>query len=184
MAPAPVANMTQDATEIVFHLRPIQSTYEKQPSRYDITIFAHHEERWTECFHTDTLQVNYKAPSATQVDGGQESRLENTRVQQLAKEANMSCTKGIDIQAFYEYCADHRIRYGDAFQLLRDIAWDGNRTSVARIDMGAIQRRQQLLNSHAHPTVLDAAFHLMVAQLSKGLTKHIPTLVPHRITNT
>lgn len=184
LAPATVANTTQDATEIVLHLRPIQSTYEKQPSRYEIAIFAHHEERWTECFHTDTLQVKYQATSATQVDGGQESRFENSRIRQLAEEAVMSCTKDIDTQEFYEYCADHGIRYGDAFQLLRRIAWDGNRTSVAQIDMGSIQKRYQLLNSHAHPTVLDAAFHLMVAQLSKGLTKHIPTLVPHRITNT
>lgn len=184
LAPLPVAKTTQDATEVVLHLRPIQNAYEKQPSKYEIAIFAHREERWTQCFYTDTLQVQYRATSATQVDGGRESWFENMRIQQLAKEAITSCTKGIDTQAFYEYCADHGIRYGDSFQLLRDIAWDGNRTSVARIDVGAVRHRCQLLNSHAHPTVLDAAFHLMVAQLSKGLSMPIPTLVPQRITNT
>lgn len=178
LAPITVGVTPQDATEVMLHLKPIQSTYQKRPSRYEISIFAHREDRWKQCFHTDTLAVQYNTTATTQVDGGQEDHWERARIQKVANQAITSCTKALDSRGFYGYCEEHGLQYGEAFQLLQDIAWDGDRTSIARIDMEAMQERYASAGSPAHPTVLDAAFHLMVAQLSKGLVEHIPTLVP------
>lgn len=182
LAPITVGMTAQDATEVMLHLEPIQSTYEKRPSRYEISIFAHREDRWKQCFYTDTLAVQYKTTATTQVDGGQEDRWERARIQEVADRAITSCTKKLDSRGFYGYCKEHGLQYGEAFQLLQDIAWDGDRASIARIDLEAMQERFASAGSPAHPTVLDAAFHLMVAQLSKGLIEHIPTLVPQRFT--
>lgn len=183
LAPITVGMTAQDATEVMLHLKPIQSTYEKRPSRYEISIFAHSEDRWKQCFYTDTIAVQYSATATTQVDGGQEDHWERARVQKVANRAIKSCTKKLDSRGFYGYCEEHGLQYGEAFQLLQNIAWDGDRTSIARIDIEAMQKRYPSAGSPAHPTVLDAAFHLMVAQLSKGLVEHIPTLVPQRFTN-
>lgn len=178
LAPIPVGNTAQNATETVLHLRRVQFATEKETNWHEVTIFVHRDDRWTECFRAN-VQVQYQeAETGGQVDGGRENRIEAERVRQLVEQATMECAAEIDTRAFYDFCEEHGIRYGETFRRLQSISWDGVRTSAAHIDLTHDKR---VGDSPVHPAVLDAAVHLVIAQVSKGLDEHIPTLVPQRL---
>ncbi|KAJ4402716.1 hypothetical protein N0V82_010748 [Gnomoniopsis sp. IMI 355080] len=182
LTPINVGSALQDATEVNLHLRPTQGTYEKQMSSYEISIFTYSEDRWRECFRAD-VQVQYIDKVTSQVDGGNEARLEHDQISRLARRAAESCTHQITTASFYDYCAEHGIEYGNSFRLLTEIAWDGQYTSHARIDLTSARKHWQSVNSPSHPGVFDAAIHLVMAQISQGLAEPIPTLVPQRLSN-
>lgn len=182
LAPIPVGNSMLDATEATLHLRPVQSTYEKQSSKYEVSIFTYHENRWRECFRSD-IQIQYESKTVTQVDGGQEDVLELARIFDLARQRSQACTDTVAKKAFYDFCGEHGIEYGECFQLLDEIAWDGVSNSTAVLNLDKPKQRWQPVNSPSHPTVLDAAIHLVLTQVSKGLSEHIPTLVPGSVSN-
>ncbi|GAB1315319.1 hypothetical protein MFIFM68171_05529 [Madurella fahalii] len=178
LAPVPVGKTAQNATETVLHLQRVEFATEKETSWHEITIFAHRDDRWTECFRAQ-VQVQYEeAETACEVDGGRENRIEAQRVYRLVERAMGKCGTELDTRAFYDFCEEHGIRYGESFRRLHSISWDRASTSVAHIDLRGEKR---VGDSPVHPAVLDAAVHLVIAQVSKGLDDHIPTLVPQRL---
>ena len=46
-----------------------------------------------------------------------------------------TCDRPVDTQVFYHNAGDHGLRYGDWFQLLEGLHWDGQKTAVAQIDV-------------------------------------------------
>lgn len=182
LAPITVGKTAQTATETVLHLSPIQNTYEKDQTCYEISIFTYRDERWTQCFRTD-VQVQHEEADKSQVDGGLENQLWQEQFQQRFQEATESCNETVDRSAFYRFCEKHGIHYGETFQLLRDIEWDGNKMSTARIDLTAFKKQHEMIESPAHPAILDAGIHLLLVQVSKGLGEDSATVVPQRIAN-
>ncbi|RYP64365.1 hypothetical protein DL771_008810 [Monosporascus sp. 5C6A] len=178
--PIPVAEEAQAATETCLHLRPVRESTQRESGWSEIAIFAFHDDRWTECFQA-LVQVQYKEEAKTQVDGGRERQLERGRIQGLYERASGSCTNAIDSVAFYEFLRDRGLAYGPTFQLLQDMHWDGEGVSTARIAMSPSVH--QAGDSPVHPAVLDAAVHLIMAQVSKGMSGPTPTLVPQKLTN-
>ncbi|RYP49220.1 hypothetical protein DL768_005037 [Monosporascus sp. mg162] len=178
--PVPVAEEAQAATETCLYLRPVRQSTQKELRWSEIAIFAFHDDRWTECFQA-LVQVQYKQEAKTEVDGGRERQLDRERIQGLYERASGSCTNAIDPVAFYEFLRDRGLAYGPTFQLLRDMRWDGEGVSTARIDMSP--SLHQAGDSPVHPAVLDAAVHLIMAQVSKGMSGPTPTLVPQKLTN-
>ncbi|THV54000.1 hypothetical protein BGAL_0037g00440 [Botrytis galanthina] len=182
LAPITVGKTVQTATETVLHLHPIQNTYEKEKICYEVNIFTYRAERWTQCFRTD-VQVQHEEANKTQVDGGLENQLWQEQFQQRFREAAESCNETVDRSAFYRYCDEHGIHYGETFQLLQDIEWDGSQKSTARIDLTAFKKQHEMIESPVHPAVLDAGIHLLLVQISKGLGDDGATFVPQRIAN-
>lgn len=191
LAPIRVGDTIQDAVETEVHLRPLEKAFEKDLSTFEIRIFTYHDNTWTECFRGD-IQVQFEGtsgPTESQLGSsqGEERRLEHIRTRRHIEESVASCSKAVSSKAFYEYCRDRGLHFGDAFQLLRNIAWDGQNTSVGNIYLTQptdVQRRQ-VGDSPVHPAVLDAVVHLIFAQFTKGVdpTSQPPTLVPQKITN-
>lgn len=178
LKPIIVGETVEQATETVTHLRPLRQTYEKEASCYEISIFAIHESRWDECFKA-TVRIEYQE-RITQVDGGKETRLENEHVLETYENALASNTASLNPSTFYSFCKRIGIDYGKSFQLLSDIRYKGDHSSTARVDISkAVYQVSELV----HPTVLDAAHHLVMAQMSQWRLESVPTMVPYQLKN-
>ncbi|PFH62219.1 hypothetical protein XA68_14498 [Ophiocordyceps unilateralis] len=183
LAPVTVGRTVHDATETEVHLRPLRSALDKDSTWSEVGVFTYHEGRWTECFRA-RVQVQYDDKAGpTPVDGGRERQLELARVGGVVDRMAASCSRPVDTREFYAFCADHGIQYGETFELLSDIGWDGDDGSVARINMAAAGRHYEAVDSPVHPAVLDAGIHLVFAQISEGLAKPSPAMVPHSLSN-
>lgn len=168
----------QTTSETVLHLRHMQNANEKRSRWYEIEIFSYRDDRWTECFRA-TCQAQTDENSRAEFDAGREDRLEHDQIRQRCSQAAASCTEPVARHQFYASCKEYGIDYGSSFQLLRDISWDGHAMSTAQIDMPGAQGSPASSPDPTHPTVLDAGMHLLLVQISKGLSGNTPTLVPH-----
>ncbi|KAF2964402.1 hypothetical protein GQX73_g9163 [Xylaria multiplex] len=168
--PVVVKEAWEHKTETMLHLRPLQEPYEKQSTWSDIKLFARYDDRWNECFRA-ILQIQYEDQIA-EVDHGMEKQLANDQARLRYQRALEECTTGIDSRRFYKDSGEYGIKYGEWFQILEDIRWDGIGTSIARVNVTPKYRA-----GIVHPAILDAAFH--VAGITKGLGElsgtHVPT---------
>ncbi|KAI0895664.1 hypothetical protein F4806DRAFT_502638 [Annulohypoxylon nitens] len=173
MNPILVKEAWEDRTETMLHLRPVKRPYEKESTWSDVTIYAYYDNRWTECFKAN-IQVEYE--DATLTDLQEERRQAHIRVTDQFIKTRELCTKPIDSQVFYENATDHGLGYGEAFQVIEDIQWDGKSNTVARVDM-----TKWKTTSLVHPVVLDSAFHVLRVSTTLGLSLSNATNVPVRL---
>ncbi|GAW26208.1 putative polyketide synthase [Rosellinia necatrix] len=171
LSPIVVKETWENKTETMLHLRPIQQPYEKQSTWSDIRLFARHDGRWNECFRA-TIQIEYEDQHA-EVDNGIEKQLTDNQTMEQFETAVNTCTAGISSREFYKDSEEHDLKYGEWFQLLENIRWDGKATSLARV---SVTPKHQA--SLIHPAVLDAAFHVLRVSITKGLTAASATHVP------
>lgn len=183
MAPIMVGETDHDAVETVVELRPMQKTAdEKESTWFEIHIFSYTDGKWAECFRAN-VQVQHREASITNFKGVDETQREEMRIRELAEAAAKSCLKPIDSGSFYHFCEKYGFGYGPSFQLLRGIAYDGDRVSCAHVDMASASRFHPAADSPVHPAVLDAAIHMLMTQASRGLSEDLPTLVPKKLAN-
>lgn len=180
LAPIMVGETVEDATETELHLRPITRPNEKQTSSFEARIFSYRNDRWTENFRTE-VQVRFQETDGVESDGGQEARLDQQRIREHVEQAFTDCTEAFDKDSFYAFIAKYGSKYGPTFRNLVDIKWDGHATAVARVELAAARKAYRPVDSPVHPSVLDAAVHLVNSYVSSGLTEAIPTLVPKRL---
>ncbi|KAI1653021.1 hypothetical protein F4813DRAFT_400491 [Daldinia decipiens] len=173
MNPIVVKEAWEDRTETMLHLRPVKRPYEKESTWSDITIYAFYDDRWTECFKA-SVQVEYEDP--TQADIQSERRQARQRIADRFLEAQTLCTRPVDSQVFYEDATEHGLAYGEAFQVIEDIRWDGKANTIARVDMAKWKT-----TSLVHPVVLDSAFHALRVSTTLGLDLSNATNVPVRL---
>lgn len=175
--PIMLAETWEESTEVLIQLRPMHKAYEKQIIWYDVRITTQTEGRWAECFSA-SIRTEFEDEAATQVDGGTETRLTLDGFVDKARSADEVCTQPLDHRAFYRRCHEVGLSYGDSFQLLEDIRWDGEKVATARIDVTSAKHQ---IDSLVHPAVLDCALQLTGAQVSKGLTEPMATCVPSQL---
>ncbi|KAI1485448.1 hypothetical protein F5X96DRAFT_682809 [Biscogniauxia mediterranea] len=175
--PIVIKEAWDNRTETLLHLRPVQKPYEKESVWSDINIFSRVGDRWTECFRA-SIQVQYAADSGLNLDNGLEDRLMRENVLRQYQIATETCTTFIQSQSFYEDSTEHGIKYGEWFELLEDIRWDGKSNAIARVNMPTSKYQT---NSLVHPAVLDAAFQALRVGTTKGLSASSSTHVPMRL---
>ncbi|KAH7131783.1 hypothetical protein B0J11DRAFT_427173 [Dendryphion nanum] len=183
IAPIIVKENHDDSTETVVELRPIHNVYEKNSTSSEVQIFSYHDSNWKQCFSGE-IEVQYSDARTAQMHWADETVREHSRIRGIVETATTSCQKRIDQSFFYSFCEKYGVKYGPSFQLLSEIAWDGQNTSTARIDLGSAKQLHGQRESPVHPAILDAALHLLVAHSSEGSAKPIPTLVPQKISDT
>jgi NADPH:quinone reductase-like Zn-dependent oxidoreductase/SAM-dependent methyltransferase len=177
MNPIVVGETWEDRTETMVELRRVLQSYEKDSTWSDVRVFCYRNKEWSECFQA-RIQVQYEE-DWSQADVEQEQKLLNDDVSSRYAHAAEACTKPVDSHVFYRNAADHGLRYGDWFQLLEDLHWDGEKTAVARIDVSKPQFRTTSL---VHPAVLDTVFHMIRAS-SQASSSASATNVPVKIVN-
>ncbi|KAI1773209.1 fatty acid synthase S-acetyltransferase [Hypoxylon cercidicola] len=168
-------------TETMLHLRPSRNIHGKDSGWSEVKIYALYDGHWMECFEA-TIQSLYKE-DPNDVDKDQEQRLENERLRNHFHTTSESCTRNVESRRFYAFVKESvGINFGQSFQLLEDIKWDGHDTSIASISNAS--NRMHTAGGIVHPATLDAAIHLVFAQTSRGLSRWGPTMVPRSLTNT
>ncbi|KAJ4303133.1 hypothetical protein N0V90_002025 [Kalmusia sp. IMI 367209] len=180
IAPVMIGQTPQDATEITIELRPIEDIYEKDSVESEVQIYSYHDDNWKLCFSAN-IQLEYEAVQNPQSSWVDETSWERTKIKEQLHSTATSCTQLIDQRTFYQFCEKQGLKYGPSFQLLDSIRWDGDNTSMARIDMTSTERILKDADSPVHPAILDAIVHLMFAQVSKGTARSMPMAVPRRI---
>ncbi|KAI1754183.1 hypothetical protein F4782DRAFT_493555 [Xylaria castorea] len=182
LLPVTVGTAIQDATEVELQLRPTQRAHDKSQTDYDVQLFSHGNKRTVECFRTHLrLQSEAATGGAIPVDRGLEMRQRSILIQNHIQRAILACTKAIDSREFYAHSERDGIRYGNSFQLLTNIMWDGHNTSVAHLDVRTTMKKLNGTGCLIHPAILDAGCQLSFVQLSKGLSEPNSTMVLHRI---
>ncbi|KAK7752400.1 Type I Iterative PKS [Diatrype stigma] len=138
----------------------------KQSGRFDVSIFSYARDRWTECCRA-RIQVEREGSET-------EAKARRAGHEDIARRyaaAVASCTRPLDSSAWYRDEAELGLRYGESFQLLQDIAWDGATTAVVRV--GVSSARYQL-NSLVHPAVLDTLFHALRVSAGQQPVTNVP----------
>jgi NADPH:quinone reductase-like Zn-dependent oxidoreductase/SAM-dependent methyltransferase len=179
LSPITFGELPSDVTESVVHLRFMSNTYEKESSWFGIAIYSYSGDHWTKC-STMRIQVQYHE-ATPHSDTEAENELEVSAIQQRYKRGSSTCSHGIETRAFYAHSQQNGLRYGDSFQVLREIRWDGKDGAVARIMPSSYHYKTSSL---VHPAILDAALQISVVQTSKGLSKRVPTMVPSQMHDT
>ncbi len=177
--PIVVGKTEEESTEVIVQLRHLQARYEKESLWSNVKIMTCTEGRFTECFQA-SIQVQYAEEFASEVDAGLEEQLWTERIVDRFERAVQTCNRTIDRQAFYEHHRNAGNSYGETFQLLDDICWDGDATASARIHLTSTSH---MTASLTHPAVLDCALQLLLAQATKGLSDELSTFVPNNISD-
>ncbi|GAB1319645.1 hypothetical protein MFIFM68171_09855 [Madurella fahalii] len=165
--PIIVPEAWEDRTETQVHIQPVKKkgyNGKEESTSFDAAIFSYsHSGVWSECFRA-RVTVEYK-------DEAEHRQVADEAVRGLHKQAERLCRLPVDSQVFYRDAADHGLQYGDWFQLLHDIRWDGSRTAVAQIDMSKQRYRSDSL---VHPALLDTAFHVLRVSAGQQPAANVP----------
>ncbi|KAH9899096.1 polyketide synthase dehydratase-domain-containing protein [Xylariomycetidae sp. FL2044] len=165
-------------TETMLHLHPSRSSGEKHSTLFDVEIYSDQTRRAL-CF-TASIQLIRSEQDVDDVDGGEEQRQELARMAAAYKNMAETCKASVDWLKLYQLTASVGMQYGNSFQLLREMRWDGCHASTASI--GVLPSSLHGIDLF-HPTVLDAAVHSTMIQASKGATEKMPAQVVHRMSN-
>ncbi|KAI0594688.1 polyketide synthase PksD [Biscogniauxia sp. FL1348] len=175
---SPITLRPEVKTEVLTQLRPLQHAYEKTSLRAEVRVFSVVDGYWNECLNA-TIHTEYQETPG-EVERGHESR---AMVQTLTKgyeQAKNACTKAIRKHEFYKWHNEHGLKYGPNFSRAEDIFWDGGQLSVTCIDVAS----DIPFEGVAHPAILDAACQVSFLAPSAGLSRSLPTIIPHMIQDT
>ncbi|KAI1817163.1 hypothetical protein GGS20DRAFT_582671 [Poronia punctata] len=175
MNPLVVGKTDEESTETLVQLRQVNAAHEKESLWSDVKIMTQSGGHWTECFQA-RIQVQYEQNVLTEVDSGLEFSLWKENIKDEVEKMTRSCTSTIDRLDFYEKCRKGGITYGETFQLLDKIFWDGHSTATAHIN--ATTAVNQEAESFVHPALLDCCLQILVAPVTRGLSEELQTTVP------
>ncbi|KAI0848452.1 polyketide synthase PksD [Daldinia vernicosa] len=175
---SPIVVRPEAKTEVITQLRPLQHAYEKTSLRAEVRVFAVVDGYWNECLNAIIHTEYEEAP--TEVDKGRETHATAQAFVQGYEHAKSVCTKAIIKQDFYKWHHEQGLRYGPAFMRAEDVFWDGEELGVARIDVASIDPFEGLV----HPAMFDASCQVCFAAPSGGMSKSLPTIIPHRMQDT
>ncbi|KAG5751638.1 hypothetical protein H9Q70_005694 [Fusarium xylarioides] len=162
MNPIIVPEVWEDRLETQVRLRVVDK---QQTARFDVSIFTYSHNEWVECF-TASISVEYQDNNRSG-----ERRMSHEHIRGQYQEFSKTCTSPIDSRVFYHDAAEVGLQYGDWFQLMRNIKWDGEASAVARVDLTPPRFH---IRSLVHPAVLDQAFQVLRASSGQQPAANVP----------
>ncbi|KAF5531595.1 polyketide synthase [Fusarium napiforme] len=160
--PIIVPETWEDRLETQVRLQVIEK---QRDPKFGVSIFTYSRGEWVECF-TTSISVEYQD---TNRNG--ERRVNHEHIRGRYQRVVEICTSSIDSSVFYHDAAGVGLQYGDWFQLMRNIKWDGKTSAVAHVDLS--QSRFDI-NSFVHPAVLDQAFQVLRASSGQQPAANVP----------
>ncbi|KAG5788560.1 hypothetical protein H9Q69_012375 [Fusarium xylarioides] len=157
-----VPEVWEDRLETQVRLRVVDK---QQTARFDVSIFTYSHNEWVECF-TASISVEYQDNNRSG-----ERRMSHEHIRGQYQEFSKTCTSPIDSRVFYHDAAEVGLQYGDWFQLMRNIKWDGEASAVARVDLTPPRFH---IRSLVHPAVLDQAFQVLRASSGQQPAANVP----------
>lgn len=162
MSPIIVPETWEDRLETQVRLRVADK---QQAERFDVSIFTYSRNEWAECF-TASILVEYH-----DTDKYEKRRLGHENIRGQYQKVAETCTSPIDSRVFYHDGTEVGLQYGDRFQLMRNIKWDGETSSVARVDL---PQPKFTIKGLVHPAVLDQAFQVLRAGSGQQPAANVP----------
>ncbi|KAI4598722.1 polyketide synthase [Pestalotiopsis sp. 9143b] len=170
----PIVVQPDNSTEVITQVRSLQEPYEKADLRFQVQIFAVLNGTWVEC---SKYEIHIEsAESQNEVSRNQNALLALGSQVQIYPDTKGSATEPIDTGDFYHWCRSQGLNYGKTFSIAEGVCWNGEQVAVARIPAP-----NGLHDGIVHPAVFDAACQICYVGASNGLSRNIPTTVPHRI---
>ncbi|EWG35889.1 hypothetical protein FVEG_00079 [Fusarium verticillioides 7600] len=160
--PIIVPETWEDRLETQIRLRVVDK---QQKTRYDVSIFTYSRNEWVECFNA-SISVEYQ-----DTDRNGERRVNHEHIRSQYQSVAQTCTSPIDSRVFYHDAAAVGLQYGDWFQLMRNIKWDGKTSAVASVDLSQSKFN---IKSLVHPAVLDQAFQVLRASSGQQPAANVP----------
>ncbi|KAJ2984539.1 hypothetical protein NUW58_g6007 [Xylaria curta] len=175
---SPIVVTPEQTTEVMTHLRPLQQTYERSSTRFEIGIFSYAETYWRACCKF-IIHVEFEREAQAEVDGGQELRiLTDSLARKYATVKNKSGVK-IASSHFYRWLQEIGFRYGLSFSLTDEIFWDRDDLAIAQVNVGPPVNSFE--EGIVHPGVLDSCLQVCPIPPTQGMSTNLPTSVPHKI---
>ncbi|KAF7558100.1 hypothetical protein G7Z17_g20 [Cylindrodendrum hubeiense] len=175
ISPIRVQETWEDRIETRVHLRHEkgQRGESRTSNLFQVTIFTYSRDQWNECFRA-SIQIDYQ--NSSEFNGENERLHYNQAVLSQYTEATEACRLPIDSRIFYRDAADHGLQYGDLFQMVQNVYWDGHTNAVARLD---VSKARYQTSSLVHPAILDQAFHVLRVSAGQQPVANVPV----RLTN-
>lgn len=175
---SPIVVTPGQTTEVMTHLHPLQQTYERSSTRFEIEIFSYAENYWRACCKC-IIHVEFEQETRPEVDGGQELQILTDSL--ARKYANTKSRADVRITSsdFYHWLRENGFRYGPSFSLADEVCWDGDDIAIAQVNVGPPVG--SFKEGIVHPGILDSCLQVCPISPSQGMSTNIPTSVPHKI---
>ncbi|KAF2470531.1 polyketide synthase PksD [Lindgomyces ingoldianus] len=175
---SPIVVTPGQTTEVMTHLRPLQQSYEKTSTRFEVEIFSFAENYWRAC-NKHLIHVEFEQETRTEVDGGHELQLLTSSIAHNYRNTKSKANVKIATADFYHGLEEIAFQYGPTFSLTDEIRWDGEHLAIAEVHVGPPVDSYK--EGVVHPGVLDSCLQLCLIPPSQKISKNIPTCVPHKI---
>lgn len=175
---SPIVVTQGQTTEVMTHLRPLQQTYERSSTRFEIEIFSYAESYWRAC-NKCIIHVEFEQEPPAEVDGGHEFQSLTESLARKYSDTKIKTDVQIASSDFYNWLQDNGFRYGPTFSLCDEVCWDGHDVALAEINVG--HPVQSFHEGVVHPGILDSCLQVCPIVPSQGMSKNVPTSVPHKI---
>ncbi|OQE34925.1 hypothetical protein PENCOP_c015G04031 [Penicillium coprophilum] len=162
LSPIIVPQVWEERTETQVRLRLVKGSQNDNTSLFDVAVFSYSRNTWTECCNANIMAEYGESSFGATVDED---------LQAMHKSAILSCSRPLDSKALYNDAAEHGLQYGEMFQLLQDVCWDGKNSALARADM---TKRRFETGSLVHPAVLDQAFQVLRVASGQQRAANVP----------
>ena len=162
-----------------FDLRPSRASVSKNTTSWDFRLCMEANGAWQEVCH-GLVQVEY-AVSGGQVDGGKEAQSVKALERLAISEADHACGKKISQEQFYNYFEALGFKYGPAFQGVQQAGYDGFNTASAKLNVYQWPELEHPQSHTIHPATLDAILQVGIVNLSNGVEKKVPPVIPSRL---
>lgn len=174
---SPIVVRPEGSTEVMIHLRPLRESYEKSALRFEVRMYTN-DAQWKDCFQA-TCHVVYEDIS-TEVDAGHQARSDAADFVRKYEHARATSSTHIEKENFYRWLSLQGLKYGPAFSIAKNVYWDGGQIAVGCV---CIDSPETMSGEIAHPAILDAALQVVFTGPSEGMTRSLPTFIPHRMTD-
>jgi acyl transferase domain-containing protein/NADPH:quinone reductase-like Zn-dependent oxidoreductase len=126
--------------------------------------------RWHEHCH-GFIKVEYETGTQNKLD----------RFSKQQNEITKACVLDVDHDRLYKTASDSGLVFGPTFKTTHSGKISKNREAMSSVNVYTWPANEYPQPHVVHPTTLDGIFHLILAILSDGGQKEIPTAVPSRI---
>lgn len=141
---------------------------------YETVLFVYAGSAWTECFRA-TIHLDLEE-DGSDLQSVEERHLTHEDTRSKHHEATKRCSRPIDSHVLYRDAVEQGLQYGDSFQLVQDVQWNGKDTAIAKVD---VSKTKLQTSSLVHPAILDQAFHVLRVSASQQSAANVPI----RLTN-
>lgn len=166
----PISISTVNKTEVHLCMRPLRNALEKDVTSYEFRIYIGTGDQQQEnCRGTISIQYENSPPNWSAAE--QLSQEDANNYRNRWDEASKACSKPVPTDKMYQSFEDNGLNYGPSFQLLDNLAWDGEGRVIGDIKVfqWTPEQSQNSIQHHiVHPATLDVAGQLAWVALTKG----------------